>query len=130
MLTEALQQALKGDEGRSHDALKRLIQEVCVHLVDQAALWPLMTPPLPSLHPPNPCPEPKPRVLPTNPPPSATLCVDHPARTALCLASEILTDPLSDRPVTLSLPHVDDEEPDVLMLSDAGHERVMNAITG
>ena len=129
MLTEALRQALKG-EGRSHGALKRLIQEVCVHLVDQAALWPLMTPPLPSLHPPNPCPEPKPRVLPTSPPPSATLCVDHPARTALCLASEILTDPLSDRPVTLSLPRVDDEEPDVLMLSDAGHERVMNAITG
>ena len=51
-------------------------------------------------------------------------------RTALCLASEILTDPLSDRPVTLSLPRVDDEEPDQLMLSDAGHERVMNTITG
>ena len=51
-------------------------------------------------------------------------------RTALCLASEILTDPLSDRPVTLSLPRVDDEEPDVLMLSDVGHERVMNTITG
>ena len=51
-------------------------------------------------------------------------------RTALCLASEILTDPLSDRPVTLSLPRADDEEPDVLMLSDAGHERVMNTITG
>ena len=51
MLTEALRQALKG-EGRSHDALKRLIQEVCVHLVDHGADWPLMTPPLPSLHPP------------------------------------------------------------------------------
>ena len=55
MLTEALRQ-LKG-EGR--DALKRLIEEVCVHLVDQAAPWPLMTPPLPSLHPPNPCPVPR-----------------------------------------------------------------------
>ena len=75
MLTEALRQALKG-EGRSHDALKRLIQEVCVHLVDQAAPWPLMTPPLPSLHPPNPCPEPKPRVLPTSPPPSALTTSD------------------------------------------------------
>ena len=130
MLTEALRQALKG-EGRSHDALKRLIQEVCVQLVDHAADWPLLTPPLPSLHPPNPCPEPKPRVLPTNldcmGADSYTVDTD---RTALCLASEILTDPLSDRPVTLSLPRVDDEEPDVLMLSDAGHERVMNTITG
>ena len=82
MLTEALRQALRG-EGRSHDALKRLIQEVCVHLVDQAAIWALMTPPLPSLHPPNPCPEPKPWVLlPTSSPPPSALTTWHGRRCA------------------------------------------------